>query len=118
MSDRYTDKPFRRYVDAWVLNAIGALDEPTRAYCVAMEPQLRQGLGKTGNWAAIVAQQMNFPPELPDQIRRIWADGRAKLEQANGRPAAPVHFAMTFVTLTSDTRRVEKKGVGTRRSRR
>src|SRR3546814_3427376 len=37
MSDRYTDKPFLRYVDAWVLNAIGALDEPTRAYCVAME---------------------------------------------------------------------------------
>src|SRR3546814_2132636 len=70
MSDRYTDKPFLRYVDAWVLNAIGALDEPTRAYCVAMEPQLRQGLGKTGNWDAIVAQQMNFPPELPDQIDR------------------------------------------------
>src|SRR3546814_20754770 len=92
MSDRYTDKPFLRYVDAWVLNAIGALDEPTRAYCVAMEPQLRQGLGKTGNWDAIVAQQMNFPPELPDQIRRIWADGRAKFEQANGRPADQVQF--------------------------
>src|SRR3546814_11762129 len=77
MSDRYDDKPFLRYVDAWVLNAIGALDEPTRAYCVAMEPQLRQSLGKTGSWDAIVAQQMNFPPELPEQIRRIWADGQA-----------------------------------------
>ena len=40
MSDRYDDKPFLRYVDAWVLNAIGHLDEPTRAYCVAMEPTL------------------------------------------------------------------------------
>ncbi|MBB5706172.1 hypothetical protein [Sphingopyxis panaciterrulae] len=97
MSDRYDDKPFLRYVDAWVLNAIGALDEPTRAYCVAMEPQLRQSLGKTGSWDAIVAQQMNFPPELPEQIRRIWADGQAKFEQANGRPADPVQFAMIFV---------------------
>ena len=31
---------YLRYVDAWVLNAIGHLDEPTRAYCVAMEPTL------------------------------------------------------------------------------
>src|SRR3546814_13563194 len=89
MSDRYTDKPFLRYVDAWVLNAIGALDEPTRAYCVAMEPQLRQSLGKTGSWDAIVAQQLNITPELPDLIRRIWADGRPTFEQANSSTDEP-----------------------------
>src|SRR3546814_125634 len=71
MSDRYTDKPFLRYVDAWVLNAIGALDEPTRAYCVAMEPQLRQGLGKTGNWDAIVAQQTEEHTSELQSIMRI-----------------------------------------------
>ena len=47
MSDRYDDKPFLRYVDAWVLDAIGHLDEPTRAYCAAMEPTMRQSLGLT-----------------------------------------------------------------------
>src|SRR3546814_12130552 len=67
-------------------------------------------------WDAIVAQQMNFPPELPDQIRRIWADGRAKFEQANGRPADPVQFAMIFVDR-SEERRVGKECVSTCRSR-
>lgn len=97
MSDRYDDKPFLRYVDAWVLDAIGHLDEPTRAYCVAMEPTLRQSLSLTGNWAQIVARQMKFPPDLPAQIQRIWEDGKAKFEEAHGRPADPVQFAMIFV---------------------
>jgi hypothetical protein len=82
MSDRYEDEPFLRYVDAWVLDAIGHLDEPTRAYCVAME---------------MVAQQMKFAPDLSAQIRKIWDDGRVKFAAAHGRPADPVQFAMTFV---------------------
>jgi len=97
LSDRYNDKPFLRYVDAWVLNAIGHLDEPTRAYCVAMEPTIRQSLTLTGSWSEMVAAQMKFPPELAGQIRKIWDDGKAKFEAANGRPADPVQFAMTFV---------------------
>lgn len=97
MSDRYEDKPFLRYVDAWVLNAIGHLDEPTRAYCVAMEPTLRQSLGQAGSWAEIVAKQMKFPPELPAQIRKIWEEGKLRFEAGNGRPADPAQFAMTFV---------------------
>lgn len=97
MSDRYDDKPFLRYVDAYVLNAIGHLDEPTRAYCVAMEPTLRQSLNLAGSWTAMVAEQMKFAPELPAQIRKIWEDGKGKFEAANGRPADPAQFAMTFV---------------------
>jgi len=97
VSDRYDDKPFLRYVDAWVLNAIGHLDEATRAYCVAMEPTMRQSLARTGSWTDIVAAQMKFGPELPAQIRKIWDDGKSKFEAANGRPADPVQFAMTFV---------------------
>lgn len=97
MSDRYDDKPFLRYVDAWVLDAIGHLDEPTRAYCVAMEPTIRQSLGLTGNWKQMVAQQMKFAPDLAGQIGKIWEDGKVRFEQGNGRPADPVQFAMTFV---------------------
>src|SRR3546814_6685933 len=108
MSDRYTDKPFRRYVDAWVLNAIGALDEPTRAYCVAMEPQLRQGLGKTGNWDAIVAQQMNFPPELPDQIRRIRSEEHTSELQSLMRISYAV-FCLKKKTNTNITRIITHK---------
>lgn len=97
MSDRYDDKPFLRFVDAWVLDAIGELDPATRTYCVAMEPQLRQSFGLDGNWTGIVAQQMKFAPDLPDRIRAIWTDGKARFEAGNGRPADPVQFAMTFV---------------------
>ena len=97
LSDRYTDKPFLRYVDAWVLSAIGHLDEPTRAYCVAMEPTLRQSLSLTGSWTAMVAEQMKFTPDLPEQIRQIWEDGKLRFAAANGQPADPMQFAMTFV---------------------
>ncbi|MBD3746410.1 MAG: hypothetical protein IE932_09375 [Sphingopyxis terrae] len=97
MSDRYEDKPFLRYVDAWVLDAIGHLDEATRAYCAAMEPTLHHSLGLTGSWQEMVAQQMKFAPDLPAQIRKIWDDGRVRFAAAHGRPADPVQFAMTFV---------------------
>ena len=97
MSDRYDGKDFLRFVDAWVLDAIGHLDEPTRAYCVSMEPTLWRSLGLTGSWHEMVARQMNFAPDLPAQIRKIWEEGKVRFEEGNGRPADPVQFAMTFV---------------------
>ena len=60
MSDRYTDKPFLRFVDAWVLKAIDHLDPETEAYCQAMAPQLEQSFGVKGSWEQIVARQMKF----------------------------------------------------------
>ena len=97
MSDRYDGKPFLRYVDAWVLDAIGHLDEPTRAYCVAMEPTLRQSLGLAGDWRAMVAEQMKFAPDFAVRVRRIWEEGKAKFEAGNGHAADPVQFAFHFV---------------------
>ncbi|APW72650.1 MULTISPECIES: hypothetical protein [Sphingopyxis] len=100
MSDRYENKPFLRFVDAWVLKAIGHLDQATEAYCTAMEPQLHQSFNTTGRWPEIVAKQMNFTPELPAQIRKIWTDGKARFEAGNGEAADPVQFAMIFVDRT------------------
>lgn len=97
MSDRYTDKPFLRFVDAWILQAIGHLDAATATYCKAMEPQLHKSFGTTGSWPAIVAKQMKFGPDLPAQLRKIWENGKARFEAANGTPADPVQFAMIYV---------------------
>lgn len=98
MTDRYEDKPFLRFVDAWVLKTIGHLDAATEAYCDAMVPQLRQSFGVAGGgWVQIVEQQMKFTPELPAQIRKIWEDGKKRFEEGNGQPADPVQFAMTFI---------------------
>lgn len=97
MADRYTDKPFLRFVDAYVLKAIGHLDAATDDYCTAMVPHLEQSFGLTGNWAQIVEQQMKFAPDLPNRILKIWTEGQARFEQGNGEPADPVQFAMIFV---------------------
>lgn len=97
MTDRYTDQPFLRFVDAWVLDAIGHLDQPTAEYCAAMVPDLRQTFGIDGSWTEIVAKQMQFPADLAGQVQRIWEDGKARFEAANGEPADPVQFAMIFV---------------------
>lgn len=97
MSDRYTDKPFLRFVDAWVLKAIGHLDAATESYCQAMVPQLKQSFGLTGSWERIVEQQMKFGPDLAEQIRTIWTDGTARFADGNGTAPDPVQFAMIFV---------------------
>ena len=97
MSDRYTDKPFLRFVDAYVLQAIGYLDAATETYCKAMVPQLEQSFGVKGSWQQIVEQQMKFGPELPAQIRKIWTDGKARFAAGNGEAPDPVQFAYIFV---------------------
>lgn len=97
MSDRYTDKPFLRFVDAYVLQAIGHLDAATETYCKAMVPQLEQSFGVKGSWQQIVEQQMKFGPELPAQIRKIWTDGKARFAAGNGEAPDPVQFAYIFV---------------------
>jgi hypothetical protein len=102
MSDRYTDKPFLRFVDAWVLKAIDHLDPATESYCKAMVPQLEQSFGLKGSWERIVEQQMKFGPELPGQIRKIWTDGQARFEAANGMAPDPAQFAMIFVDRNFD----------------
>ena len=97
MSDRYSDQPFLRFVDAWVMRAIGHLDPATDAWCTAMEPQLRQSFGIDGRWPDIVTKRMQFQPTLAAQIRTIWDEGKARFEQGNGTAADPAQFAMLFV---------------------
>lgn len=97
MSDRYTDKPFLRFVDAYVLKAIGHLDEATETWCKAMVPQLEQSFGTKGSWERIVEQQMKFPPELAAQVLRIWTDGKTRFAEGNGEAPDPRQFAMIFV---------------------
>ncbi|MBL0767406.1 hypothetical protein JI743_01130 [Sphingopyxis sp. DHUNG17] len=97
MSDRYDDKPFLRFVDAYVLKAIGHLDRATEDYCVAMVPHLEQSFGLHGSWVDIVAQRLGLGPELPAQIAQIWTEGRERFEAANGYPADPVQFAYLYV---------------------
>ena len=85
MSDRYTDKPFLRFVDAWVLKAIGHLDAATETWCKAMVPQLEQSFGVRGSWEQIVAQQMKFGPECPRRSGKSGPTARRDMNRAMAR---------------------------------
>ena len=97
MTDRYTDKPFLRFVDAYVLKAIGHLDAATETYCKAMVPQLEQSFGLNG--------QLGTDRRTADEIRTRTA--RADPENLDRRQGAlcrgqwtapdPVQFAYLFV---------------------
>ena len=96
MTDRYEGKPFLRLLDSYVLDAIGQLGEPQCQSLQAMEPKLSAVYNVSGSWQDIVAAQMNFPPELPAEIRRIWENGSAKMAEL-GQTADPMEFTRQFV---------------------
>lgn len=89
MSDRYENKPFLRFVDAWVLKAIGHLDQATEAYCTAMEPQLHQSFNTTGRWPEIVAKQMNFTPSFRRRSARYGPTARRASRRGTARRPTP-----------------------------
>jgi hypothetical protein len=97
MSDRYVGKPFLRFLDCYVLRAIGELDQGVAETLTAMEPKLRQTLGHEGSWDEIVAQQMEFPSSLPGRIREIWEKGREPFVRAYGTEPDPAEFSRQFV---------------------
>lgn len=61
-----------------------------------MEPSLASTFGTEGTWFEIVAAQMEFPEHLPEEIARIWTNGKAKADQL-GVTVDPVEFTHQFV---------------------
>lgn len=103
MTDRYAGKPFLRLLDAYVLLAIGELDQKSADGLTAMEPKLRQTFNAEGSWVDLVAQQMEFPPTLPNTIRGIWMKGREPFVETYGTEPDPVEFTMQFVNTNFPT---------------
>ncbi len=103
MTDRYAGKPFLRLLDAYVLLAIGELDQASADALTAMEPKLRDTFKGEGSWYELVAQQMEFPPSLPGQIHDIWVRGRAPFIEKYGTGPDPVEFTHQFVDTNFPT---------------
>lgn len=97
MTARYDGKPFLRLLDSYVLDAIGHLDAANRQWLKDSEPHLRATYGGEGSWQDVVAAQMQFPAGLPDAIRELWENGRARFIAAGEGEPDPVQFAYTFV---------------------
>lgn len=84
-----------RFLESYVLHCVGLLDATTRRQLEEMTPQLEATLGITGAWHEIVAAAMQFPADLPDRIRSLWADNCRHPEQ-QGR-LSPEQFAVVLV---------------------
>jgi hypothetical protein len=91
--DRYTGRPMLRFLDAYVLDALGLLDDETTNSMAALAPQLAAALGSTASqWQRIVAESLDIPDDAPDHIVHVWNDTQAKAAAQNAG-VDPVTFA-------------------------
>ncbi|MFG6504549.1 hypothetical protein [Microbacterium sp. P05] len=75
MSDeaRYQGKPMLRVLDAYVLDALGALDELTVESYTAMRPKLAAALhAEAPSWQGVVERAMDMPPDSANALRAMW----------------------------------------------
>ena len=93
---RYEGKPFLRFLDCFVLDAIDQLEASQRQGIEAMQPTLAKAMGRHGTWQEIVSAEMDFPESLPEQIRKIWQNYLDKAKQ-QGASVSPEEFVMEFI---------------------
>ncbi|WP_294332213.1 hypothetical protein [uncultured Sphingomonas sp.] len=96
MTDRYTDKPFLKLLDAYVLDAIGHLDDKSDAQLTAAEPALREAFGGDSDWRSIVVERMQFPEGIAGAIREVWEKGAVRFREEQGHEPDPAEFTRIF----------------------
>lgn len=97
MTDRYTDKPFLKLLDCYVLDAIGHLDPKTDADLTSIEPQLHQAFEAHGPWRGIVEDKLGFQDGMQAAILEVWQNGRQKFVEAQGHEPDPGEFTRIFI---------------------
>lgn len=91
-----TSQAFLKLLQCYVLNSIDALPEENRQALLAMEPRLRATYECDGTWKKIVAAQMDFPENFPDQIKEIWVRSQ-EIAQQSGHVLDPMEFVKLFL---------------------
>jgi hypothetical protein len=94
--NRYEGKPFLKFVDSFILKAIGELDPEMEAKLIAVTPKLQETFGCGGSWEDIVMEQLDFDTEVRDEIRALWQANQELAKQAGGE-LAPMQFVTVFV---------------------
>lgn len=95
--NRYEGKPFLRFLDSYVLDAIGQLDTSQRAGLITLQPTLARALGsQQGTWQEMVREQMDFPESMPGQIRLLWEKYLEHAKQ-QGQSVSPNEFVEVFI---------------------
>jgi hypothetical protein len=94
--NRYEGKPFLKFVDSFILKVIGELDPVMEGKLEAATPKLQQAFSSDGTWEDIVMGQLDFGPEVRDEIRTLWAANQELAKQAGGE-LTPMQFVTVFV---------------------
>lgn len=93
---RYEGKPFLKLLELYVLKSIGRIEPEQLNALAQLEPKLRETYATQGTWFEIVAEEMDFPDELPSRINAKW-DSYSKHMQQKGLTADPMEFTYQFV---------------------
>jgi hypothetical protein len=94
---RYEGQPWLRLLDAYVLWAIGALDDDTAARLERMTGKLQETYQRPGaRWFEIVESEMDFAQTLPATLASSWAQNSQIAAQRN-EVLDPVDFAHRIV---------------------
>lgn len=96
LMSRYQGKPFLRFLDSYVLDAIGQLSDDQRRGLEGLQPMLARSLSLDGTWQEIVSAAMQFPESMPESIRRLWR-GYLDAARAAQAPVDPNRFVAEFI---------------------
>lgn len=93
---RYSGKPMLRLLELYVLWSLGHLSEDDAARLQAMAPKLTDTFGGNGTWQGAIANTMELPENMPQQIREMWTKNQ-QIAVANGVELPVQQFAEMFV---------------------
>jgi hypothetical protein len=89
---RYQGKPILKFLESYVLWAIGQLSTPDAETLKDMTPTLRSIFGIEGDWPQVISAVMELPPNMPSLIRELWAKN-TEIARRNGKVLTPQQFA-------------------------
>ena len=93
---RYDSLPILRFLELYVLKAIGELPPEEEQVLDEMAPRLRILYGGDGSWLSAIEASIKDPSDLPDAIRATWARNYEIARQHN-TTLTPQQFAEMFV---------------------
>ncbi|MFI4875711.1 MAG: hypothetical protein ACIALR_10250 [Blastopirellula sp. JB062] len=80
---RYEGKPFIRLLECYILSAIDELPPVYEEKLSEMGPALKESYNLEGGWREVVAQVMQFPDTVDDELRQMWTHNQAVAAQNN-----------------------------------
>ncbi|MBZ4488099.1 hypothetical protein LQ938_11505 [Microbacterium sp. cx-55] len=98
-ADRYDGKLMLRLLDAYVLDALGALDAATAQANAANAVKIASALSAPGlTWQGSVESAMQMPPDSQDALRTLW---ERHVHQTIARGKTPNVIAWTHELVDS-----------------